>query len=90
MNGNIKCVENQGKNYECVHVKYKFVITIMWNNYTRIKFHLYHLATILWGIFFCFFYSNENVFYNFYCYIVNESVESSNVVFFNSKFKGVC
>jgi len=41
--------------------------------------------------FFWFFYSNEKVFYNFCCYTVDESVQTSNVVFFlNSEFKGVC
>jgi len=35
-------------------VKCKFVVIIMWNNFVRIKFHFYHLATILWGVFFFF------------------------------------
>jgi hypothetical protein len=41
MNCNVKCVENQSKNSECMHVKCKYVVTIMWNNYVRIKFHFY-------------------------------------------------
>jgi hypothetical protein len=41
MNFNVKCVENYGKNSECMHVKCKYVVTIMWNNYARIKFHFY-------------------------------------------------
>jgi hypothetical protein len=55
MNGNINCFENQGINIECMHVKCKFVVIVMWNNFAIIKFHFYHLATILWGIVFCFF-----------------------------------
>jgi len=72
MNGNVKCVEKQGKNSECMHVKCKYVVIIMWNKFARIKFHFYHLATILWGIFFYFLNSNEKVFYNFCCYIIDE------------------
>jgi hypothetical protein len=33
--------------------------------------------------FFCFFYSNEKVFYNFSCYIINENVQTSYVVFYS-------
>jgi hypothetical protein len=55
MNGNVKCVENQGKKSECMHVKCNFVVTVMWNNFVGIKFHFYHLVTILWGICFYFF-----------------------------------
>jgi hypothetical protein len=61
-------------------VKCKYVVTIMWNNFARIKFHFYHLATILWQ-FFLFFYNTKKVFYNFFCYIVDESVQMSNAVF---------
>jgi hypothetical protein len=43
MNGSVKCVDNQGINIECMHVKCKSIVTIMWNNYTRIKFHFYQL-----------------------------------------------
>ncbi len=39
MNGNVKGVENQGKNTKCMHVKCKSIVTVMWNNSTRIKFH---------------------------------------------------
>jgi hypothetical protein len=55
INGNVKCVENQGRNIKCMHVKCKSIVTV-WNNYVGIKFHLYHLTTILWGNFFYFFY----------------------------------
>ncbi len=41
MNGNVKCVENQGRNIECMHMKCKPIVTIVWNNFTRIKFHFY-------------------------------------------------
>jgi hypothetical protein len=47
MNGSVKCVEKQNINSECIHVKYKYVVIVTWNNYARIKFHLYHLVTIL-------------------------------------------
>jgi hypothetical protein len=39
VNGNVNCVENQGINSECMHVKCKFVVIVVWNNYARIKFH---------------------------------------------------
>jgi hypothetical protein len=29
MNGKVKCVENQGRNNECMHVKWKSFITVM-------------------------------------------------------------
>ncbi len=61
-------------------MKCKYVVIIVWNNFVGIKFHFYHLTTILWG-FFLFFYNNDKVFYNFCCYIVNESVQMNNVVF---------
>ncbi len=38
MNGKVKCVKNQGKNSEWTHLNCKYVVTIMWNNYVRIKF----------------------------------------------------
>jgi hypothetical protein len=38
MNGSVKCVENQGKNSECMHVKCKFVVIIAWNNFAGIYF----------------------------------------------------
>jgi hypothetical protein len=68
----------------CMHVKCKFVDTIKWNNFARIKFHFYHLATILRG-FFLFLYINEKVFYNFNYYIIDENVQMSSVVFFQFK-----
>jgi len=42
MNGNVKGVENQGKNSECMHVKCKYIVKIIWNNFIGIKFHLHH------------------------------------------------
>jgi hypothetical protein len=41
MNGNIKGVENESKNSGFMHVKCKYVVTVMWNNSSRIKFHFY-------------------------------------------------
>jgi hypothetical protein len=38
MNGSVKCVEKQGINSECMHVRCKYVIIVMWNNFARIKF----------------------------------------------------
>jgi hypothetical protein len=38
MNGKVKCVKNQGRNGECMHMKCKFVVAIEWNNLARIKF----------------------------------------------------
>jgi hypothetical protein len=38
MNGKIKCVENLGKNNECMHVNVKLVVIVMWNNYVGINF----------------------------------------------------
>jgi hypothetical protein len=52
MNGNVKGVEKQSRNRKCMHVMCKFVIIVVWNNYAGIKFHFYHLATILCIIFF--------------------------------------
>jgi hypothetical protein len=74
MNGSVKCVENYGRINGYMHVKCKFVVIVVWNNFVRIKFHFYHLAAILWGIFLGFFYNNENFFYNLYCYNIDESV----------------
>jgi hypothetical protein len=39
MNGSVKCVENQGRNIECMHVKCTSIVAIVWNNFARIKFH---------------------------------------------------
>jgi hypothetical protein len=74
MNGNLKCVENQGKNSECMHVKCKYVVIVIWNNSARIKFHFYHLVTILWGIIIIIIiiiiiYDNDKVFYKFCCWM---------------------
>jgi hypothetical protein len=82
MNGSVKCVENQRKNSECMHVKCKFVVIVMWDNYLGIIFHFYHLATILWGFFSVFLNNNEKFFYNFYCYIVDENVQMRNLILF--------
>jgi hypothetical protein len=38
MNGRIKCVKNQGKNGGCMHMKYKSIVIVEWNNLARIKF----------------------------------------------------
>jgi hypothetical protein len=38
MNSIIKCVENPRKNSEYTHVKCKFVIIVVWNNFVGIKF----------------------------------------------------
>jgi hypothetical protein len=75
MNGNVKCVDKPSRNNECMHVKCKCVVIVMWNNSTRFKFYFYHLVTILWGKKIVFFYSNEEVF-NIYCYTIDESVKS--------------
>jgi hypothetical protein len=65
MNGRVKCVENPGRNSECMHVKCKFVVIVVWNNFVGIKF----TSTIwqpYWGIFFfCFCYNNKHVFLQF-------------------------
>jgi hypothetical protein len=31
MNDKIKCVENQNRNSECMHMKCKYVVTVVWN-----------------------------------------------------------
>jgi hypothetical protein len=41
MNGNVKCVENQDKNNEFMYVKCKFVVIVMRNKSTWIKYHFY-------------------------------------------------
>jgi hypothetical protein len=51
MNCKVKCVENPSRNSECMHMKCKFVLIVVWNNFVGIKFHFYHLVTILWGNF---------------------------------------
>jgi hypothetical protein len=37
MNCIIKSVENQCKNNEGIHVKYKYVVTVVWNTSAKIK-----------------------------------------------------
>jgi hypothetical protein len=46
MNGNAMGIEKQNKIDECMHVKCKFVVIVVWNNSTRIKFHFYHLGCV--------------------------------------------
>jgi hypothetical protein len=55
MNGNVNYIEKQGKNNECMHMNYKYVVTIMWNNFAQIKFCFYHLTTMIGKYFLCFF-----------------------------------
>jgi len=50
MNGRIKCVENQGKINECMHVKCKYVVIVMLNNSLGIKFTS---TTIIFFILLC-------------------------------------
>jgi hypothetical protein len=38
-------------------------VIVVWNNFIGIKFHFYHLATILWGNSFVFSFINNKVFY---------------------------
>jgi hypothetical protein len=40
MNGSVKCVEKHGKDIECMHVKCKYVVTVVWNNFAKIKLHV--------------------------------------------------
>jgi hypothetical protein len=49
--------------------------------FVRIKFHLYHLVTILWGIFFLFSLSVMGRFFTILLYIVDESVQMNTLVF---------
>jgi hypothetical protein len=53
MNGSVKCVEKQSKNNECMHVKCKFVVTLVWNNFAAINFHIYQQL-----------HNNSSYFYN--------------------------
>ncbi len=43
MNGNVKCVVKHDINNECMHVKCKYVVIVMWNNFAGIKVHVYQL-----------------------------------------------
>jgi hypothetical protein len=38
MNDRVKCVDNQGKNNECMHVKCKYVVIIVWNILQELSF----------------------------------------------------
>jgi len=42
MNDRVKSVEYYGINSECMHVMCKFIVTIVWNNFVKIKSHFYH------------------------------------------------
>jgi hypothetical protein len=59
MNDNVKYVENQSKNNKCMNVKWKYVVTIVCNNYERIKFHFYQNSLKI-TIFFIFFAKWQN------------------------------
>jgi fatty acid desaturase len=37
MNGRIKCAKNLSRNRECMHVKCKFVVTMLWNNFVEVN-----------------------------------------------------
>jgi hypothetical protein len=37
-NGKVKCAKNLSKNHECMHVKCKFLVIVLWNNFVGIKF----------------------------------------------------
>ncbi len=41
-----------------------------------------------WGFLFFYFYSNDKVSYNFYCYILNENVEMNSFFFSIQNLKG--
>jgi hypothetical protein len=88
MNGKVKYVENQGKNSECMLVKCKSIVIIVWNNFVGIKFHFYHLVTIL-GKKISIFYRNRKVCYKFCCCIVEESVQKSCFIF-QFRIRRVC
>jgi len=90
MNGSVKCVEKHGRNIECMHVKCKFVVIVVWNKFTRIKFHVYHLVTILWGIFFLFFFSTIGRCFTIFVVILWRRVFRQVVLFFNSEIRKVC
>jgi hypothetical protein len=40
----------------------------------RDKFHYYHLLTILWGVFFCFFFQYWENFLQILLYTIDESI----------------
>jgi hypothetical protein len=44
MNGRVKCVNNQDKNGEFMHMKCKYVVRVKWNNLVGIKF----ISTIMY------------------------------------------
>jgi len=41
-----KCVDNQSKNSECMHVKCKSIVIIAWNNFGGIKFHFNQMTSV--------------------------------------------
>jgi hypothetical protein len=49
--------------------------------FARINFHFYHLAIVLWGIFFLKLVMGRYL--QILLYIINENVQMSNVVFFS-------
>jgi hypothetical protein len=89
MNGKVKCVENQGRNNECMHVKCKSFITVMWNNFVGIKF----IYTIWRPPYMDFFINSiivtNRFFYKQCCYTINERVQKNGFVFFLES-KRVC
>jgi hypothetical protein len=49
MNGSVMYVEDESKNNECMHVKCKSIVIIMWNNFVGIQFHFYHKSILANG-----------------------------------------
>lgn len=47
MNGKIKCAKNLGKNHECMHVKCKYLVTVLWNNFVGIEFTSISMALLI-------------------------------------------
>jgi hypothetical protein len=45
MNGIVMFVETYDKNSEHMHVKWKYVVTIVWNILQEFKSHFYHLSS---------------------------------------------
>ncbi len=37
------CVDKHNINIECMHVKCRFVVIVVWNNSTGIKFHVHNV-----------------------------------------------
>jgi hypothetical protein len=75
MNGSVKCVEKQNRNSECMHVKCKYVITVVWNISTRFKFHFYQYPIendipLIWEYPYCGIFTSDYfscpIFHNFW------------------------